>query len=175
MHAAFALLLGIGLALTTLVTLAAPPPPAPAACATGKILWFAGSGTPRMPLLLTFAHRPVGGGSVDASGHWALPLQIGHERPGIYTIEVRSRNDRALIAAFQCAVGIVLPTPAPTQAPIAPAPTQTPTAEQDFDRNGDGAVTCADFDTQAEAQRALEAGHKNLDNNGDGVPCEKLK
>jgi hypothetical protein len=73
--------------------------------------------------------------------------------------------------------------PAPTQAPQeqptqaqptdAPVPTE-PSQPADFDRNGDGKVTCADFDTRTQAKVALAAGYKNLDRNDDGVPCESL-
>jgi hypothetical protein len=44
-----------------------------------------------------------------------------------------------------------------------------------FDNNGDGKVTCADFQTQAAAQRAYNAGYTNLDgNDNDGRACESL-
>lgn len=69
-------------------------------------------------------------------------------------------------------------TPYPTPpATLAPLPTRGPAPQQpaSFDSNGDGKVTCADFSTQAAAQRALEAGHKNLDGNDkDGRACESL-
>jgi outer membrane biosynthesis protein TonB len=78
--------------------------------------------------------------------------------------------------------------PQPTQAPqptSAPQPTQAPQptdipsapiapAAANFDTNGDGKVTCADFKTKAEATVALKAGYTNLDRNNDGVPCESL-
>lgn len=35
-------------------------------------------------------------------------------------------------------------------------------------------VRCADFRTQAEAQRAFTAGAKALDGDHDGVACERL-
>jgi hypothetical protein len=65
------------------------------------------------------------------------------------------------------------PTPAPTAIPTTnPIPTQ-PT-QPDFDNNGDGRVTCADFRTRSEARAALRAGYTNLDNDNDGIPCESL-
>jgi hypothetical protein len=136
-------------------------------CATGQITWLRGSGPARAPFLIHWAGRPVGGGSVDRAGHWAIPLMVGQERPGLYHVEVRTRNDRALIGAFQCAVGVTVPTPLP--------PTASPTpVVQDLDRSGDGQITCVDFNTQAEAKVALAKGYTNLDNDGDGIPCESL-
>ena len=44
-----------------------------------------------------------------------------------------------------------------------------------FDSNGDGKVTCGDFQTQAAAQQAYNAGFTNLDgNDNDGKACESL-
>lgn len=44
-----------------------------------------------------------------------------------------------------------------------------------FDSNGDGRVTCADFQTQAQAQEAFNAGYTRLDgNDNDGRACESL-
>jgi len=76
---------------------------------------------------------------------------------------------------------------APTQTPaLAVLSTETPTpviipmdtpppAATNYDRNGDGKVTCADFSTQAEAQAAYNAGYTNLDgNDNDGLACESL-
>jgi len=62
------------------------------------------------------------------------------------------------------------------QATQAPAATPPPAAQPaNFDRNGDGRVTCDDFSTQAEAQIAYNAGHTRLDgNDNDGRACESL-
>lgn len=167
--------LGIAFLVSLALTTGLAPPPQAITCATGKITWLSGSGPARTPFLITWRGRAVGGGSVNAAGHWAIPLSVGQERPGLYLVEVRSRNDRALIGAFQCTVGVVL-APSAAPAPAQPQPTSTPAlATQDFDRNGDGTVTCADFDTQAEAQRALNAGYTDLDGNDkDGLACESL-
>jgi endonuclease YncB( thermonuclease family) len=55
------------------------------------------------------------------------------------------------------------------QAPLA---TQPPIQ---YDSNGDGKVTCADFSTHAEAQEAYSTGQTELDgNDGDGQACETL-
>lgn len=66
--------------------------------------------------------------------------------------------------------------PSATQAPVVveqPTSTSEP-AVTNFDNNGDGKVTCADFQTRAQAKVALAAGYTNLDGNGDGEPCESL-
>ena len=83
-----------------------------------------------------------------------------------------------------------IPTQSPTkkpaqattrpQATIAPTvirPTTAPptTAPINYDHNGDGKVTCADFSTQSEAQSAYNAGYTRLDgNDNDGRACESL-
>jgi hypothetical protein len=75
--------------------------------------------------------------------------------------------------AFQA--GASAAPPAPTAAPTtAPTPRPTTPSTPNFDRNGDGRVTCADFRTRAEARVALLAGYTNLDGDGDGIPCESL-
>ena len=49
------------------------------------------------------------------------------------------------------------------------------TQRPSYDRNGDGSVTCKDFSSQAQAQRAYNAGNFNLDgNDNDGRACESL-
>jgi hypothetical protein len=40
---------------------------------------------------------------------------------------------------------------------------------------GGGRLRCSDFDTWDEAQAALEAGHTELDRDGDGIACESLR
>lgn len=52
---------------------------------------------------------------------------------------------------------------------------QPTAATVSYDSNGDGKVTCADFRTQAAAQKAYNAGYTNLDgNDNDGKACETL-
>lgn len=65
-----------------------------------------------------------------------------------------------------------------TRAPVA---TLVPTTSRSgggvniYDTNGDGRVTCADFQTQAQAQEAFNAGYTRLDgNDNDGKACESL-
>lgn len=105
-----------------------------------------------------------------------------------------------LLATLLSVAAVATPTPPPTRTPrptatvtrtpTKPRPTATkprPTATKprptsrpsggaaNYDKNGDGKVTCADFKTQAQAQAALNAGYKKLDgNDGDGKACESL-
>jgi len=67
----------------------------------------------------------------------------------------------------------VLPPPPPPSGPPPAVTTPTPDVNA-FDLNEDGAVTCEDFASQAEAQIALDAGFTNLDEDGNGIPCEDL-
>ena len=57
---------------------------------------------------------------------------------------------------------------------VFPTSANNPNSGNKFDANGDGKVTCADFVTRSQALAALSAGYKNLDRDGDGVPCESL-
>jgi len=73
------------------------------------------------------------------------------------------------------------PVPVFTQVPVLsntpfvfPTSTRNSSSGSNFDNNGDGKVTCADFSTQSQALVALKAGHTNLDSDGDGIPCESL-
>lgn len=67
------------------------------------------------------------------------------------------------------------PAPTATKAPTRkPAPTSAPAATN-YDTNNDGKVTCADFQTQAQAQAAYNAGYTSLDgSDNDGQACESL-
>jgi hypothetical protein len=79
---------------------------------------------------------------------------------------------QVVVALLGAELLAVIPPPPPTEPPPA-VPTPVPDVDA-FDRNGDGAVTCEDFASQAEAQVALEAGFTNLDEDGNGIPCEDL-
>lgn len=68
---------------------------------------------------------------------------------------------------------LVVPTETSTLIPtILPSPTEEKQAIN-FDVNGDGKVTCADFKNNSGlAQEALKAGYKSLDRDGDGQACD---
>lgn len=56
-----------------------------------------------------------------------------------------------------------------------PTSSNNPNSNGSYDNNGDGKVTCADFQTQTAAQQAYNAGYTNLDGNDkDGKACESL-
>jgi hypothetical protein len=80
----------------------------------------------------------------------------------------------AVIAPTDTSPAVVLPT----DTPVILVPTETqpaPAGGTNYDHNGDGKVTCADFSAQAEAQAAYNAGYTNLDgNDNDGKACESL-
>lgn len=77
-------------------------------------------------------------------------------------------------------------TPRPTKTPTAtasPRPTRTATpippptssGPKNYDKNGDGKVTCDDFNFQFQAQEAYDAGYTDLDGNPkNGRACESL-
>jgi hypothetical protein len=62
-------------------------------------------------LLLFFGQRAVGGGSVSPAGHYAIPLIVGRERPGTYTVTVRVRGTTQVLREFTCAVPATPPPP----------------------------------------------------------------
>jgi hypothetical protein len=63
----------------------------------------------------------------------------------------------------------------PTETALPRYFTAVPGSPEDiYDRNGDGRVTCADFDTQTQAQAAYYAGYTRLDIDDDGIACENL-
>jgi len=80
-------------------------------CVPGETITIAGQGPPRAALLLYFDQRVVGGGSVNLSGSFALPLVVGKERPGIYPVQVRVRGTTQVLRELTCEVP---PAPTPT-------------------------------------------------------------
>lgn len=80
-------------------------------CLPGETIEITGEGTPGTPLIVTFADRPVGGGSVRSDGTYRITLRIGTERPGLYLVEVEERDSRFVIQEFGCEV------PAPDASP----------------------------------------------------------
>lgn len=63
-------------------------------CPPGSEIVVTGEGPPRSALLLTFDQRIVGGGSTDAGGRFRIPLAVGNERPGYYTVTVQVRGTK---------------------------------------------------------------------------------
>jgi len=82
-------------------------------CTPGEPIVITGDGPPRAALLLFFGQRAVGGGSVSPAGHYAIPLVVGRERPGTYTVTVRVRGTTQVLREFTCAVPATSPPPPP--------------------------------------------------------------
>src|SRR5207249_4236764 len=61
-------------------------------CTPGEPVLITGNGPPRAAFLLYFGQRAVGGGSIEPSGRFAIPLVVGRERAGPYTVTVRVRG-----------------------------------------------------------------------------------
>ncbi|HEY3232622.1 MAG TPA: hypothetical protein VGJ87_25545 [Roseiflexaceae bacterium] len=80
-------------------------------CTPGEPIVITGEGPPRAALLLFFGQRAVGGGSVSPAGHYAIPLIVGRERPGTYTVTVRVRGTTQVLREFTCAVPATPPPP----------------------------------------------------------------
>lgn len=55
-------------------------------------------------LLAYFNDRPVGGSFARSDGQYSITLHIGPERPGVYPVEVRERDGRALVQQLACEV-----------------------------------------------------------------------
>jgi hypothetical protein len=87
-----------------------PTPSDELTCTPGEAITIAGYGPPRAAILLYFDQRIVGGGSVAPSGSFAIPLLVGKERPGIYTVTVRIRGSSQVLRAVTCEVPAASPT-----------------------------------------------------------------
>jgi hypothetical protein len=90
---------------------ASPTPVDALTCAPGVPVEIAGDAPPRAPLLLYFAERPVGGGSVAPNGRFALKLIVGQERAGEYKVTVRVRGTSQVLRQVTCSVPNATPTP----------------------------------------------------------------
>jgi hypothetical protein len=82
-------------------------------CTRGEPIVITGEGPPRAALLLFFGQRAVGGGSVSPAGHYAIPLVVGRERAGTYTVTVRVRGTTQVLRELTCAVPATPPPPPP--------------------------------------------------------------
>ena len=73
-------------------------------CAPGERVLITGQGPPRAAFLLYFGQRVVGGGSVSLTGSFSIPLVVGHERPGSYSVVVRVRGSEQVLRELTCEV-----------------------------------------------------------------------
>jgi len=108
-------------------------------------------------LPITSTHLPTNSLLIDT------PVSISSEFPTTIPIE----KGMTIVSGKMTQTFIAIPTS--TQ-----IPTITLTPKKNFDYNGDGEVTCKDFETQSRAREALEDGYSNLDREKDGNPCEDL-
>ncbi len=77
------------------------------ACPNGQTVLLTGQAERGIALLIYLRGRAVGGGLADQTGAFSLPLRP-QERPGIYPVEVRTRNERALVASYSCYIDVEL-------------------------------------------------------------------
>ncbi|NNJ13265.1 lamin tail domain-containing protein [Chloroflexales bacterium ZM16-3] len=95
-----------------------------------------GDAPPNASLIAYLAGRPVGGGSSRGDGSWRIPLFV-NERPGVYPVDVKVRDTRALVVSFTCYVDVPISTAEPampiseatgTPSSASPTPSSTPTS-----------------------------------------------
>ncbi|NBU63817.1 MAG: hypothetical protein EBS29_04855 [Chloroflexia bacterium] len=78
--------------------------PEPLRCSPNSVNLLSGHTTPDTQLLLKFGTRVVGGGSSDSTGFFAIPLKMGKEPQGDYTISVVTRAKSVVVATLPCLV-----------------------------------------------------------------------
>ena len=80
------------------------PPAELLRCSPNTIHLLSGRTTPDTQLLLKFGPRVVGGGTSDSTGFFAIPLKMGKEPQGDYTIAVITRAKNIIVATLPCVV-----------------------------------------------------------------------
>jgi hypothetical protein len=79
-------------------------PPEILRCSPNAVHLMSGRTTPDTQLLLKFGTRVVGGGTSDGTGFFAIPLKMGKEPQGDYTISVVTRIKNVVVATLPCVV-----------------------------------------------------------------------
>jgi hypothetical protein len=79
-------------------------PPEMLRCSPNTVHLLSGRTTPDTQLLLKFGTRVVGGGTSDSTGFFAIPLKMGKEPQGDYTISVVTRIKSIVVATLPCVV-----------------------------------------------------------------------
>jgi hypothetical protein len=82
----------------------ATAPPEELRCSPNTVHLLSGRTTPDTQLLLKFGTRVVGGGTSDGTGFFAIPLKMGKEPQGDYTISVVTRIKSIVVATLPCVV-----------------------------------------------------------------------
>ncbi|GAB4109513.1 MAG: hypothetical protein Fur005_18780 [Roseiflexaceae bacterium] len=97
---------------TTAPTSAIQPtaPPNAISCDPNQMVEISGQAPARAALLVYFAERVIGGGSARADGSFRIPIQVGNEKPGSYTVTVRVRGTWQQVAQVSCIVPALTPT-----------------------------------------------------------------
>lgn len=80
-------------------------------CAPGVAVTLTGRAEPGTALLAYFNERPVGGTLARADGSYSIQLSVGDVRPGLYPVNIRERDGRALVRELACEVPAATPTP----------------------------------------------------------------
>jgi len=82
----------------------ATAPPEELRCSPNTVHLLSGRTTPDTQLLLKFGTRVVGGGTSDNTGFFAIPLKMGKEPQGDYTISVVTRIKSIVVVTLPCVV-----------------------------------------------------------------------
>jgi hypothetical protein len=86
-------------------------------CVPGATVGIRGRAEPGTALLAYFNGRPVGGTFTRPDGTYVIALSVGNERPGVYPVNVRERDTRALVRELACEVPGAEPTPTQSLVP----------------------------------------------------------
>jgi hypothetical protein len=81
-----------------------PTPSSDLTCVPGEAITITGYGPPRAAILLYFDQRIVGGSSIAPSGSFSIPMLVGKERPGTYSVTVRIRGSTEVLRELTCTV-----------------------------------------------------------------------
>lgn len=96
------------------------PDPNKLTCLVGQPVTIAGTGPANAGLLLRFAGRVVGGGSVDGAGNYSLTMVVGVETPGVHPVTIELRDRRSVLRELTCTIPPYTITATPAQRPSAP-------------------------------------------------------
>jgi len=96
------------------------PDPNKLTCLVGQPVTIAGTGPANAGLLLRFAGRVVGGGSVDGAGNYSLTMVVGVETPGVHPVTIELRDRRSVLRELTCTIPPYTITATPAQRPSVP-------------------------------------------------------
>lgn len=96
------------------------PDPNKLTCTVGQPVTISGTGPANAGLLVRFAGRVVGGGSVGGNGTYSLTMVVGVELPGVHRVTIELRDTRQVIRELTCTIPPYTITPTPAQRPVLP-------------------------------------------------------